>query len=62
MTTAELEESLPFEAAQFIPFDVNDVYLDGQVLTPESREQGQMDVVLVAAKKGLHPRLYRPAH
>ncbi len=51
MTTEELEESLPFEAAQFIPFDVNDVYLDGQVLTPESREQGQMDVVLVAAKK-----------
>ena len=51
MTTEELEESLPFEAAQFIPFDVIDVYLDGRVLTPESREQGQMDVVLVAAKK-----------
>ena len=33
MTTEELEESLPFEAAQFIPFDVNDVYLDGQVLS-----------------------------
>ena len=50
MTPDELEESIKWEAEQYIPFDVNDVYLDYQIL--QSRpEQGQMDVLLVAAKK-----------
>ncbi len=50
MTQEELDESIKWEAEQYIPFDVNDVYLDYQIL--QSRpEQGQMDVLLVAAKK-----------
>lgn len=50
MTPEELDESIKWEAEQYIPFDVNDVYLDYQIL--QSRpEQGQMDVLLVAAKK-----------
>ncbi len=50
MTQDELDESIKWEAEQYIPFDVNDVYLDYQIL--QSRpEQGQMDVLLVAAKK-----------
>jgi type IV pilus assembly protein PilM len=50
MTQDELDESIKWEAEQYIPFDVNDVYLDYQVL--QSRpEQGQMDVLLVAAKR-----------
>jgi type IV pilus assembly protein PilM len=53
MTKEELEESIQWEAEQYIPFDINDVNIDVQVLTPEPTEQGQMDVLLVAAKKDM---------
>ncbi len=53
MTDEELEESIQWEAEQYIPFDINDVNIDVQVLTPEAAEQGQMDVLLVAAKKDM---------
>ncbi len=46
----ELEESIQWEAEQYIPFDVNEVNLDFQILE-ESDSEGQMDVLLVAAKK-----------
>lgn len=50
MTLEELEESIAWEAEQYIPFDIADVHLDVDIL--ERREgQGQMDVLLVAAKK-----------
>ena len=50
MTEAELAESIYWEAEQYIPFDIQDVNLDYQIL--ESREPGQttMEVLLVAAK------------
>ncbi len=51
MTPAELEESIRWEAEQYIPFDVNEVNLDFQILS--QGEDGQMDVLLVAAKKDL---------
>lgn len=51
MTREELEESIQWEAEQFIPFDINDVHLDVQIVNASSSQQGQMDVVLVAAKK-----------
>lgn len=50
MTQDELEESIQWEAEQYIPFDIQDVYIGFEVLAPRT-EQGQMDVVLVAAKK-----------
>ena len=50
MTRAELAEQITWEAEQHIPFDVADVQIDHQVLH-EREEQGQMDVLLVAAKK-----------
>jgi type IV pilus assembly protein PilM len=50
MTAEELAESIKWEAEQYIPFDINDVYLDYEVLK-ERPEQGQMDVLLVAAKR-----------
>lgn len=50
MTPEELDESIKWEAEQYIPFDVNDVFLDYQILQTRP-EQGQMDVLLVAAKK-----------
>ncbi len=51
MTREELEESIHYEAEQFIPFDIADVNLDVQIVNYEGAQKGQMDVVLVAAKK-----------
>ena len=52
MSRSELDEQIRWEAEQYIPFDVNEVNLDFQILDEESNE-GQMDVLLVAAKKDL---------
>jgi type IV pilus assembly protein PilM len=52
MTEEELEESIVWEAEQYIPFDINDVYLDVETLVRRAA-QGQMDVLLVAAKKDM---------
>ncbi|MEZ5290321.1 MAG: type IV pilus assembly protein PilM [Vicinamibacterales bacterium] len=51
MTDADLAESIHWEAEQYIPFDIQDVNLDYQILTPPAERQGTMDVMLVAAKK-----------
>ena len=48
----ELEETIRWEAEQYIPFDINEVNIDHQVLKEDTLE-GQMDVILVAAKKDL---------
>lgn len=50
MTLDELKEQISWEAEQHIPFDVADVELDYQVLR-QRPDEGQMDVLLVAAKK-----------
>jgi type IV pilus assembly protein PilM len=51
MTDAELAESIYWEAEQYIPFDIQDVNLDYQVLDPrEAPGKSTMDVLLVAAK------------
>ena len=52
MTPEELEESIQWEAEQYIPFDINDVNIDVHILNPNT-DQGQMDVLLVAAKKDM---------
>src|SRR3954468_18842788 len=52
MTQEELEESIQGEAEAYIPFDVKDVNIDTQILSSNADDQtGQMDVLLVAAKK-----------
>jgi type IV pilus assembly protein PilM len=53
MTENELDESIYWEAEQYIPFDIQDVNLDYQVLDPGvgPETHGSMDVLLVAAKK-----------
>ena len=52
MTEAELAESIYWEAEQYIPFDIQDVNLDYQVLEGgDPSSKGTMDVLLVAAKK-----------
>src|SRR5437762_11813388 len=53
MTDAELAESIYWEAEQYIPFDIQDVNLDYQILDPGTGAEGKgtMEVLLVAAKK-----------
>jgi type IV pilus assembly protein PilM len=53
MTEAELAESIYWEAEQYIPFDIQDVNLDYQILDAGTGEnsKGTMEVLLVAAKK-----------
>ncbi|MBJ94695.1 MAG: pilus assembly protein PilM [Rickettsiales bacterium] len=53
MSRAELEESIQWEAEQYIPFDINDVNIDVQILDPAGDAGGQMEVLLVAAKKDM---------
>jgi type IV pilus assembly protein PilM len=53
MTESELDESIYWEAEQYIPFDIQDVNLDYQILDPGTgpESRGNMDVLLVAAKR-----------
>ncbi|MBD3869378.1 MAG: type IV pilus assembly protein PilM [Acidobacteria bacterium] len=52
MSEAELAESIQWEAEQYIPFDIDDVNLDYQILDASSLDgEGSMDVLLAAAKK-----------
>ncbi len=53
MTTEELEDQIVWEAEQYIPFDINDVNLDFQILSPDSTDPTKMSVLLVASKKDL---------
>ena len=61
---AELDDSIQDEAEQYIPFDIKDVNLDYEILSPPGEEaaekkegdkgdRGFMDVMLVAAKKDI---------
>lgn len=50
MDDAQLEDHIMAEAEQYIPFDIEDVYLDFQDLKTASKETDRTDVMLVAAK------------
>jgi type IV pilus assembly protein PilM len=51
MPSEELEEQIHWEAEQYIPFDINDVNIDFQILAPDMQDPSKMDVLLVASKK-----------
>jgi len=51
MSEDKLEEYIAEEAEQYIPFDIEDVYLDFQDLKTNSKDSDRTDVMLVAAKK-----------
>ena len=51
MSDEELAESIHWEAEQYIPFAMEDVNLDYQVMERGGGEQATMDVILVAVKK-----------
>ncbi|HEU4906940.1 MAG TPA: type IV pilus assembly protein PilM [Solirubrobacterales bacterium] len=50
MSEEELAESIHWEAEQYIPFDIQDVGIDYEVID-DGAEGGNMDVLLVAVKK-----------
>ncbi|MGA3085408.1 MAG: type IV pilus assembly protein PilM [Thermodesulfobacteriota bacterium] len=47
----ELAQSIQYEAQQHIPFDIKEVNLDFQILSPVKGDMDSMSVLLVAAKK-----------
>jgi len=51
MTEEELEKHIESEAEQYIPFDIEDVYLDFQDLKTNTTTEDRTDVMLVAAKR-----------
>ena len=51
MTELELEEQIPYEAEQHIPFPITECFLDYQPLGSPVGQEDQMEVLLVAAKK-----------
>ncbi|MFP7754013.1 type IV pilus assembly protein PilM [Thermodesulfobacteriota bacterium B35] len=51
MSEEELHEYITSEAEQYIPFDIDDVYLDFEDLHTATDEDDRTDVMLVAAKK-----------
>jgi len=51
MTDEEMEQHIHSEAEQYIPFDIDEVYLDFQNLHTDTEDNNRTDVMLVAAKK-----------
>jgi type IV pilus assembly protein PilM len=53
MKREELEEAIPFEAEQYVPYAIEDVNLDFQVLENADPSANELDVLLVAVKKDI---------
>ena len=53
MKPEELEEAIPWEAEQYVPYAIEDVNLDFQILEGTSPDATDMDVLLVAVKKDI---------
>lgn len=53
MTSEELEDQISWEAEQYIPFDIKDVYIDFQILGSDPLDPSKIQVLLVASKKDI---------
>ena len=53
MPVEELDDQIHWEAEQYIPFDINDVNIDFQLLPPDEQDPTRMNVLLVASKKDI---------
>ena len=53
MSSEELEDQIQWEAEQYIPFDINDVNIDFQILAQDEHDSSKMNVLLVASKKDI---------
>jgi type IV pilus assembly protein PilM len=51
MTYEELELAVPFEAENYIPLPISDVYLDFQVISPTKNHLNHSEVLIVAMPK-----------
>ncbi len=52
-TPEDVEAEIQWEAEQYIPFDINDVNIDFQVLGNDENDPSKMHVLLVASKKDI---------
>lgn len=52
MTTEEVKSAIKYEAEKYIPFSINEVYLDAQIIDDKGADNN-VKVILVAAKKDL---------
>ncbi len=53
MPEDQLQDTITFEAEQYIPFDISDVNIDFQILGQNPNNPNMMSVLLVAAKKDM---------
>jgi len=51
VTEKEIEENLLIEAEKYVPFEIDDVYIDFSILKTADKEGEGTDIFLVAAKK-----------
>lgn len=49
----ELAETIELEAEQYVPFEINEVNVDFEILGQSETSEDQMEVILVAAKKDI---------
>ncbi len=47
----EIEENIETEAEKYVPFEIEDVYVDFHILRPATEEKPNCDIFLVAAKR-----------
>jgi type IV pilus assembly protein PilM len=52
-TPEEVDAEIQWESEQYIPFDINDVNIDYQILEPDENDPSKMNVLLVASKKDI---------
>lgn len=52
MTDEELKSAITFEAEKYIPFNINEVYLDAQIIDKNAADS-KIKVIIVAARKEL---------
>ncbi len=63
LSEEDAKEAIQWEAEQHVPYDINDVSLDFQIINPDM-DQKKMQVLLVAAKKDMiqsHAEIIREA-
>ena len=53
LSAEDAQQAVYWEAEQHVPYDINDVSLDFEILGPSAQDPKQMQVLLVAAKKDM---------
>jgi len=53
LSAADAQQAVYWEAEQHVPYDINDVSLDFEIVGPVPNDPKQMQVLLVAAKKDM---------